>query len=400
MTSRAPSFALVVALTALPALAQEAPGGGDEPFDIFSPAALGSSGNDAGAASGSGGAVLDAGKGSAPPAVGQGKPIGQGKPTGNDADILAADPTSTKEMEWAFAQERVEAPPPEVAAEIKERVQREVAEPAQRYGKELEQLNLRAQTDPKGAQQEAVRLADQSDASFPDLSATPVTDGAAGEVEDVARGVVGSDGRPAATTATGTTGATGSRSTSPWDAYTSSGYSDPSGLYASNGYTPISRPAEGTPESRMSWWQKLLLSAIEGAAEGVKGLAERRANELRARSEKIRREYPNYRAWVDVETRRAIERSAFARAGSSSPTYDRRLEGLILGPAGSGSSSSSTASTSTGRVDLSTAGAGADLRSNSTRPVARLPRVRDPVTGEERIVIDMPLGVDAVRPLR
>lgn len=136
-------------------------------------------------------------------------------------------------------------------------------------------------------------------------------------------------------------------------------------------------------------------------AEGLKGLSERRANELRARNERIRREYPNYRAYVDVESRRAIERSAFARAGGSSRSYDRRLDDLILGPArGSGGNGSAPTSTAvrTG-LDVSTPGAAADLRSN-TRPVARLPRVRDPVTGEERIVIDMPLGVDAVRPLR
>ncbi len=409
MTIRTASIALVLALSALPALAQEtgqSQGGGD-PFDIFSPAAL----DGAGSNSGNGGAVLDAGA----PGKGQGTTTSTGQrpsiPTNQaEADVLAGttstptstptDPTDTAEMEWAFAQERVETPPADVKTQIDERVQREVAEPAERYGKELEQLNTRAQGDPQGATREAVRLANESDSDFPDLSTVPgVVDGASDEVEDVATmaggGQVGPDGRPVS----GTPGATGSRRASPWDnfpaAYAGYGYNDPSGVYGSSGYRPISQPAAGTPDSRMSWWQQLLLKSLEGVAEGLKGLSERRANELKARNERIRRDYPSYRAYVDVESRRAIERSAFARAGaSSSGGYDRRLDDLILGPA-RGSTTTAPAPTS---ADAGAAAA-VDLR-RSTRPVARLPRVRDPVTGEERIMIDMPLGVDAVRPLR
>lgn len=393
---RTASIALALALAALPALAQETGAPQGDPFDIFSPAALDGAGN----SSGSGGAVLDAGAGK--PGTGQRAPT-PSSPA--EADILAGQ-TSTPpagdatEMEWAFAQERVETPPPEVKGQIDARVQREVAEPAQRYGAELEQLNRRAQTDPQGATRDAVRLANESDGDFPDLSTVPeVVGGASEEVEDVANGTpgVGPDGRPVA----GTTGRS-----SPWDnfpaAYSGYGYNDPSGVYGSNGYRPIRQPAAGTPDSRMSWWQQLLLKSLEGVAEGIKGLSERRANELKARNERIRRDYPAYRAYVDVESRRAIERSAFARAGASGGNPDRRLDDLILGPArGSGSGTTgSNPTSSAGRIDVSTPGAAADIRSNATRPVARLPRVRDPVTGEERIVIDMPLGVDAVRPIR
>ncbi len=399
MMFRTASIALALALAALPALAQETGAPQGDPFDIFSPAAL----DGAGSSSGSGGAVLDAGAGK--PGTGQ-RPSTPSSPA--EADILAGQTSTppagnTTEMEWAFAQERVETPPADVKGQIDARVQREIAEPAQRYGAELEQLNRRAQTDPQGATRDAVRLANESDGDFPDLSTVPdVVGGASEEVEDVANGTprVGPDGRPIAGTA-------GSTSSSPWDnfpaAYSGYGYNDPSGVYGSSGYRPIRQPAAGTPDSRMSWWQQLLLKSLEGVAEGIKGLSERRANELKARNERIRRDYPGYRAYVDVESRRAIERSAFARAGASSGNHDRRLDDLILGPArgtGSSASSGSGSTSSGGRVDVSTAGASADLRTNGIRPVARLPRVRDPVTGEERIVIDMPLGVDAVRPIR
>ena len=162
-------------------------------------------------------------------------------------------------------------------------------------------------------------------------------------------------------------------------------------MYAENEFEPIHYPARGTPDSRMSWWQQLLVKSLEGVAEGLKGLTERRANELKARTERIRRNYPEYRAYVDYESRRAIERSAFSRASG----YDKRLDGLILGPAHSGNTTTATATTTTaGRTDLTSA------TSRTARPVARLPRVRDPVTGEEKLIIDMPLGVDAVRPIR
>lgn len=406
MTFRTASIALFLALSAFSAQAQETgrTPKGDPLDDILNPSAL-SGGN--GSNSGSGGAVLDAGArgGQGSPATGQ---TGVTPSSPAEADILAGTtstppPGDATEMEWAFAQERVEVPPADVKGQIDERVRTEIAEPAERFGNELVQLNRRAQQGPQEAQaatREAVRLAGESDGEFPDLSTVPgVVDGASGEVDDVATlasgGEVGPDGRPVS----GTTPGAGRGSV--WDNWNSSysgyGYNDPSGVYSSNGYRPIRQPAAGTPDSRMSWWQSLLLKSLEGVAEGLKGLSERRANELRARNERIRREYPNYRAYVDVESRRAIERSAFARAGGSSRSYDRRLDDLILGPArGSGSPASTSSSAG---LDVSTPGVSSDIRSN-TRPVARLPRVTDPVTGEERIVIDMPLGVDAVRPIR
>jgi hypothetical protein len=181
--------------------------------------------------------------------------------------------------------------------------------------------------------------------------------------------------------------------------YGASGYNDPSSMYSSYGYQPIGYAPNGMNMMGMPWWEQLLLKSVEGVAAGLKGLSERKANELKARTERLKAEYPEHRAYIENESRRAIEKSAFARVGSTG--YDRRLDDLILGPArsGSGSSDSSSTSTSSGTsrpLDTSTRNAGNSVRT----PVARLPRRTDPVSGEERVVIDMPLGADPVRPLR
>ncbi|MCO5171452.1 MAG: hypothetical protein M9894_34560 [Planctomycetes bacterium] len=361
------AIALALLVSAAPLQAQDK--GKDDPFDIFNPVALGEGAPTTAPAPTPGERVLDAG-------AAQGKPQARTRIDG-------------PEMERAFAEERTEPPPAELRRTIDDRIEREVKSPADRYGAELADLNRRAATDPEAATREAVRIAGESDAGFPDLSSVPgVIAGARDEVEAVAAEMDG-EGRPIAGATTG----------SPWDnfpsAYANHGYSDPSGVYRSSGYEPINRPAAGTPDGRLSWWQKLMLSSLEGVAEGLKGLSERRANELRAREERIRRDYPEYRAYVEVESRRAIERSAFARAG-----YDKRLDGLILGPAHNPTPTASTPAAagpySNRPADLSTAG----VREATRRPVARLPRKPDPVTGEERIVIDMPLGVDPVRPIR
>lgn len=184
--------------------------------------------------------------------------------------------------------------------------------------------------------------------------------------------------------------------------YGSYGYNDPSSMYSGYGYQPIGYAPNGMNMMGMPWWEQLLLKSVEGVAAGLKGLSERKANELKARTERLKAEYPEHRAYIENETRREIEKSAFARVGTTG--YDRRLDDLILGPArtgtgsgsGDGSTASSTPSGSRGSLDTTTRGVGNAART----PVARLPRRTDPVSGEERIVIDMPLGADPVRPIR
>lgn len=316
----------------------------------------------------------------------------------------------------------VKVPPPETKSAIDAEVA-EIEQRAQQYAQEINRINTVARTDPRRAETETRAAIDASDRDFDRILDRARTSGASEEVDEIAN-AMGEDGRPPSGTApggrtgTGTGARTGSSTTpagtprvSPWDdpswranrerhlGSSASTYGDPYGMYGSNGYDPIGYPSSGTPESRMSWWQKLLLKSMEGVAEGVKGLSERRANELKRREEKLRKEYPEHRAYVEAETRARIERSAFARHGGGT-NYDKRLDDLILGPArsgatgGSSTSSGSTASggTTAGNTDFRTSGL--------NRPVARLPRLRDPVTNEERIVIDMPLGVDPVRPLR
>lgn len=312
----------------------------------------------------------------------------------------------------------VTVPPAEVKAEIDRKIG-DIEQRAQRYAQERERIDTVARTDPQRAETEVRGAIADSDAEFDRIFDAASRDGAADEVDEVSRAIDGRgpDGRPASNTTGGATGraVTPAGSTSVWDSpewkanrsrYLGSSASsyDPSGMYNRYGYEPIGYPSAGTPEGRMSWWQKLLLKSLEGVAEGVKGLSERRANELKRREEKLRREYPEYRAYVEAETRSRIERTAFAKyGGAANGAYDRRLDDLILGPARSGGltptgGSTATASGSSGSTDLPTSLG--NLRSSPNRPVARLPRKPDPVTGEPRIEIDMKLGEDPIRPIR
>lgn len=410
MILRMASIALALMLVAVPAHAQDngsrqgqGQGGKvDDPFDIFNPTSLqdGNSPPPQGGNSAPGG-VFDAAAGRT------GQATGQTQPGGPVVDDDAPPADSQAELEWANEQEKVVTPPDDVRREIDSRIATDISEPAQRYGQELGDLQQRSQRDPQGAARTASELVRAADAEFPDLSEVPDAVGSArGEMDDVTASMTGRErelgpDRPASGTAPRRDPSEpysdpfrddyfGGSSSGSGGGY---GANDPYGTYAENNFEPIHYPARGTPDRGMSWWQQLLIKSLEGVAEGLKGLSERRANELKARNEKIRRNYPEYRAYVDYESRRAIERSAFSRAGG----YDKRLDGLILGPARTtGSGTTTTAGTSTSRPDLSSLGA----TSRTSRPVARLPRVRDPVTGEEKLIIDMPLGVDAVRPLR
>lgn len=390
MILRVASIALVLMLVAAPAQAQDQGGAPEDPFNIFNPTAL-KDGNTAPQGGNPQGGVYDAAAA---------RTQGGGQATPVDDDAPPAD--GQAEMEWANAQEKVVTPPEDIRREIDARIAADISEPAQRYGQEIGDLQQRAVRDPQGAARTAGEIL--ADAPFPDLSDVPEVVGSArGEIDEVTASMGGSttgpDGRPAA----GTPGATTTPRRDPTVPYRDpfrseymGNYDNPYGTYASNSYEPIRYPAPGTPDSRMSWWQQLLLKSLEGVAEGIKGLSERRANELKARNERIRRNYPEYRAYVDYESRRAIERSAFSRAGG----YDKRLDDLILGPArttGNGGTTTTTAGNNATPVrDVSSLNA----TSRTSRPIARLPRVRDPVTGEEKLIIDMPLGVDAVRPIR
>jgi hypothetical protein len=320
----------------------------------------------------------------------------------DDADILdpsrvAGGPPVERPLEDTSRRPtaQVLVPPADEKARLDAAIRDQVGGPAEQYGQELTRVNETMRTNPtdgarvvEGSLSESARDLDDAVRDFD--SAWNSSGGATGEVNEVGDAMTG-DGT--------TTG--GGR--------TNTGVVNGGGALSSeeDGWgDPI--PVDGTTapaDERMSWWQKLTLTLLDAVHHGVKQLANNRANELKLRAELVALDTEaRYRPYVDFESRRAIENSAFARGGAG---YDTRLNDLMLGnnrpltATPSGTSGATTTNTTAAR------GGGID-RTNPlntgipTTPikVTRLPRVRDPISGVERVVIDMPLGVDPVRPIR
>ena len=166
--------------------------------------------------------------------------------------------------------------------------------------------------------------------------------------------------------------------------------------------TPLStsRPAAPAPsdaeagEDQFAWWQRLLLDGLDGSSQGLQQLRENRANSLKARADALTLSTdPAYRSYVNDSIRHSVDRTSFVSSSSSS--YDSRLDDLILGTQsrqqGGGDAGSDPLVSA---ADANQGGYHAAVR------VERLPRERDPVTGEERIIVNMPLGVDPSRTIR
>lgn len=145
----------------------------------------------------------------------------------------------------------------------------------------------------------------------------------------------------------------------------------------------------GNGEGQARWWEKLLATVVEGVAGGMRGyVATVRANELKARADRLAlRAGIENRPYADARVRAAVEASGLSRMG-----YDKRLDDLLLGGHRSGSGGGLRAEPATPVTDVS-------IPRGPSKPIPRLPRVRDPITGAEKVMINMPLGADAVQPL-
>ena len=153
---------------------------------------------------------------------------------------------------------------------------------------------------------------------------------------------------------------------------------DPSGATGMGG--------DGSGQAR--WWEKLLATLVEGVAGGLKGyVATTRMNELKARADRLAlRAGIENRPYVDARVRQAVGNSGLSQMG-----YDKRLDDLLLGGNRSGGPlRAEPAPTPVTDVGLSR---------GPSKPVPRLPRVRDPITGAERVQINMQLGADPRQPL-
>lgn len=360
----------------------------------------------------------------------QGTTQQQARTGGEDADLL--DPLGRTSVDGAGERPLDEVAPPDVTPvppisdadkeRIDRAVQQQVGGRAEDAGRTLERIADLERTDPDAArralEEELARSERDLDAARREFESVA---GASGEIERVARTIedpTGTDlqrgGQPdAGVGRTDGPGTGGARDLGRTDG---PGLGDATDLTRGQPIGPVTGPGAGdfggptdlartggapAGEEDMSWWQKLLLKAFEGVSDGLKKLAENRANELKLRSDTLAMaENPANRPYADAATRASIEASAFGRAGVAPVVADPRLNDLILGnsraPLASGQAGGGTIGSSP-RINvpgMSTRSAGNQVR------VTRLPRVTDPITGEERIVIDMPLGADAVRPLR
>lgn len=324
--------------------------------------------------------------------------------TDDDADILdpsriAGGPPVERPLEDTSRRTtaQVLVPPADEKARLDAAIRDQVGGPAEQYGQELNRVNETMRTNPtegtrvvEGSLSESARDLDDAVRDFD--SAWNSSGGASGEVNEVGDAMNGGgNGSVGGRTNTGVVNGGGALSSE------EDGWGDP---------IPVDG-ATAPADERMSWWQKLTLTLLDAVHHGVKQLANNRANELKLRAELLALSTDaRYRPYVDFESRRAIENSAFARGGAG---YDTRLNDLMLGnnrpltatPSGTGGGSTTNATTS------SRAGGGIDRTNplatgipSTPIKVTRLPRVRDPISGVERVVIDMPLGVDPVRPIR
>ncbi|RMG16406.1 MAG: hypothetical protein D6731_06250 [Planctomycetota bacterium] len=143
------------------------------------------------------------------------------------------------------------------------------------------------------------------------------------------------------------------------------------------------RPQSG--DEQFAWWQKLILKGLDGLHAGLKKLAEKRANALKARADALALATdPRYRPYADAAVRDAVGDSRFAQ-----PIYDRRLDDLSLRPVPA--RAAPVPRRTTGRP------ARAVRETGPTGPVVLLPRRRGP-NGRLVPVVDLPLGGPFVVP--
>lgn len=164
------------------------------------------------------------------------------------------------------------------------------------------------------------------------------------------------------------------------------GYGDPLSLDGSG------RGAGRQDSDQYKWWDKTLHTTTDGVDRSLQALVERRANALKAEADAVALGVdPKYRSYADGATRRELERSLGASTGQAQAPSDNRLNDLLL----PGRTSNPIPVASGGNTGQ--AAARFDEANYTRRPgftVKLLPRVKDPVTGKERVMIDYPLGME------
>ena len=146
------------------------------------------------------------------------------------------------------------------------------------------------------------------------------------------------------------------------------------------------RPLRDDPfgRSQFNWWQALLGQLGQNVKANLKGLSQARINALKAEADSLAlSQKPAHRAYVNLSLRRAVEGSALGR--NLVRRSDPRLNDLYRGRP----QAAQTDPTPKGRR------AGNPLDLGSSREQVRvelLPRVRDPITGLEKPIVNLTLG--------
>jgi len=161
--------------------------------------------------------------------------------------------------------------------------------------------------------------------------------------------------------------------------------------------------ARGEPQ--FVWWQKMALNLAEGLDARLKPLAEKRVNALKADGDALSLGVAvNVRPYVDQVIRDEVGNSQLGQLGKA----DRRLDDLLIpGRSATVAQKPSSADPAPGFGDgdaseprRSGIAASGLLKVNTPLLATRgaiqaylLPRERDPITGRERVVIDLPGGL-------
>ncbi|HBP20235.1 MAG TPA: hypothetical protein DEA08_20905 [Planctomycetes bacterium] len=147
------------------------------------------------------------------------------------------------------------------------------------------------------------------------------------------------------------------------------------------------RPLRDDPfgRSQFNWWQSLLGQLGQNVKANLRGLSQARINALKAEADSLAlSQKPAHRAYVNLSVRRALEGSALGR--NLVRRSDPRLNDLYRGRPQKGAA---TAQTNKARKAANPLDLG---NSREQVRVELLPRVRDPITGLEKPIVNLTLG--------
>lgn len=166
-------------------------------------------------------------------------------------------------------------------------------------------------------------------------------------------------------------------------------------------YDPLARvgngPMDPNGKHQLKWWEKLLLQLAEGVSDLLKVLAEKRTNSLKAEADSISLGTDaRYRPYVDTEVRKAVGTSGLGSRLKKSGSKNRLND--LLPSGGNRTKAAAPKPTTKAKPKIATYTGSGNAKSRGPMPDSYLlPFKRDPLTGESRPVVALPLGAAAKR---